>query len=114
MGRLKPVVILVSLGLMPVVAACGGSASPVADTQIVDALDLEQSPQGPSYAIGGDPFCEVGEDLLNDSDEIEVAKDGAGTDLVITNSDESVGVQAVPPFDPACARQARRHLEGIE
>ena len=114
MGRLKPVVILVGLGLIPVAASCGGSESSFADAQIVDALDLQESPEGPSYAIGGDPFCEVSDDLLNDSDEVGVAKDGDGTDLVITDSDESVGVQVVPPFDPACARQARRHLEQIE
>ncbi len=113
MGRLKAVVAVVILGLVPVAAACGGDSGAIADSQIVDALKLKKSPDGP-YAIGGDPFCEVNDDLLNDSEEIDVARDGAGSDLVITNGDESVGIQAVPPFDPACARKARRELERIE
>jgi hypothetical protein len=56
----------------------------------------------------------VSDDLLNDSDEVEVARDSRESELVITDSDESVGVQAVPPFDPICARKAKRELDQLE
>ena len=100
------------LGLAPAAVGCG-SGTAVDDKQIVSALHLEKSPEG-AYSIGGDPFCEVSDDLLNDSDEVETARDSSKLDLVITDSSESVGVQAVPPFDPACARKAKRELERLE
>jgi hypothetical protein len=105
-------VFALAVGLIPALAACG-SDTQFSDSDIVGALKLKRISGGP-YSIGGDPFCEVDGDLLNDKDEIELAKEGSGVDLVITNSDESAGVQAVPPFDPACARQARRDLDQLE
>ena len=62
------------------------------------ALKLEGGPGEPGLRDGGDPFCEVDENLLNDSDEIDVASEGDELGLVITDSDGAVGVQAVPPL----------------
>lgn len=114
MGRLRVVLVAAAVGVVPAVALGCGESAAVPDSEIVSALDLERSPGGPAYSIGGDPFCEVSDDLLNDSDEVELAKGGGGLDLVITDPDENVGVEAVPPFDPECARQARRDLERLE
>ena len=114
MGRWRRIVACgLAAGVVAALAACGED-EPVSDKDIIAALDLKQTSGGPSYAIGGDPFCEIDNDLLNDSNEIEVAKEGGGDDVVITNSDESAGVRAVPPFDPACARQAQRDLDKLE
>jgi hypothetical protein len=92
--------------------ACGGGEE-VPDADIVEALKLKQSPDRPAYAIGGDPFCEVSEDLLNDSDEVDAASEGDKLGLVITDADQAVGVEAVPPFDPECAKRARRALNRL-
>jgi hypothetical protein len=32
---------------------------------------------------------------------------------VITDSEQAVGVKAVPPFDPACAQKAKRELNRL-
>jgi hypothetical protein len=93
-------------------AACGGGEE-VPDADIVEALKLKQSPDRPAYAIGGDPFCEVSENLLNDSDEVDAASEGDKLGLVITDADQAVGVEAVPPFDPECAKRARRALNRL-
>lgn len=108
------VVVAMVVGAIPAAAVGCGESAAVADSEIVSALNLERSPEGPAYSIGGDPFCVVSDDLLNDSDEVDVAKESGGLDLVITDSGEDVGVEAVPPFDPECARQARRELERLE
>jgi hypothetical protein len=92
---------------------CGENGS-VPDDRIVKALKLEEARGGKSYAMGGDPFCEVDGNLLNDSDEIDVASEGDELGLVITDSDGAVGVQAVPPFDPECARTAKQALNKLE
>ena len=88
-------------------SGCGENGS-VPDDRIVKALKLEEA-QGSGPTRWGDPFCEVDENLLSDSDEIDVASEGDELGLVITDSDGAVGVQAVPPFDPECAaRRSRR------
>jgi hypothetical protein len=101
-----------------VIAACTavgcGAGEEVPDSDIVDALKLEQTPDSPAYAIGGDPFCEVNDELLNDSDEVEAARDGDKLGLVITNSEQDIGVEGVPPFDPDCARKAKKDLNRME
>ena len=93
---------------------CGEEVT-VADGEIVQALELERDDERPVYAIGGDAFCEVEEDLLNNESEVEDATSAAEiSGLVITNDEQSVGVQAIPPFDPNCERDAKRALNGIE
>ena len=107
------------LSLVPVVAvsallfaACGGDEQ-VPDSEIVEAANLEEGSNGGAYTVGGDPFCEVDE-LLNDPDEVEAAGEGDDLGLVITDSEQTVGISGVPPFDPQCARRAKRGLNSLE
>ncbi|MGH3991367.1 MAG: hypothetical protein ACRDSN_02765 [Pseudonocardiaceae bacterium] len=102
-------IVAVGVGLA---TGCGGGDS-VPDDEIVEAVRLQEGSNGAAYTVGGDPFCEVNE-LLNDSDEVEAARDRDKLDLVITDSEQRVGIEGVPPFDPECARRARRALERIE
>lgn len=97
---------------MVLAAGCGEERT-VSDTEIVEAMGLEKSPDSPAYTIGGDAFCEVEEDLLNDETEVEQARTEDELGLVITDRGETVGVHAVPPFDPSCEKGARRALNGL-
>jgi len=106
------------LSLVPVVAvsalligACG-SEDQISDSEIVEAANLEEGGNGAAYTVGGDPFCEVDE-LLNDSDEVEAASENGST-LVIADSEQRAGITGVPPFDPKCAKRARRGLNSLE
>lgn len=108
--RLLVWVVVLGAALAPV--GCG-SDEQVSDDDIVDALRLEPSKDSGGYAIGGDPFCEVSDELLNDSDEVGAASKGDKLGLVITDSEQAVGVKAVPPFDPACAQKAKRALNRL-
>ena len=102
------------LGVVAMGFAVGcGEEETVPDTEIVEAMELELSTDRPVYAIGGDPFCEVDEDLLNNETEVEQAKGEDDLGLVITDSEETVGVQGIPPFDPNCAKKAGRALNGV-
>lgn len=91
--------------------ACGGDEQ-VSDSEIVEAANLEKGSDGAAYTVGGDPFCEVDE-LLNDSDEIEAAGEEESR-LVIADSEQRAGIAGVPPFDPECAKRARRGLNSLE
>jgi hypothetical protein len=110
-GRLLVLLATVAVGV-GMATGCGGDES-VPDDEIVDAVKLEQGSNGAAYTVGGDPFCEVNE-LLNDSDEVSTARDRDKLDLVITDSEQTVGIEGVPPFDPECAREARRALNRME
>lgn len=106
---------MIAVVAVAVAAASGcGETGSVPDDRIVKALKLEEAQGSRAYAMGGDPFCEVDGNLLNDSDEIDVASEGDELGLVITDSDGAVGVQAVPPFDPECARKAKQALNKLE
>jgi hypothetical protein len=111
-AAMRRVVSFLGVVALGVAAGCGEEET-VSDTEIVEAIGLERSPDSPAYAIGGDPFCEVEEDLLNDETEVEQAKAEDELGLVITDSEQTVGVQAVPPFDPSCEKKARRALNGL-
>jgi predicted transcriptional regulator len=103
---------------VPMVIALGGSAigcgeeKTVSDDQIVQALDLKRSDDAPVYEVGGDEFCQVDQELLNDSDEVEQAKKDKNA-LVVANSTSVVGIQVVPPFDPRCEQDARKALNEL-
>lgn len=109
MGRLSLVSVIAVSALL--VGACGGDEQ-VSDSEIVEAANLEEGSNGAPYTVGGDPFCEVDE-LLNDSDEIEAASEN-GAELVIADSEQRAGIAGVPPFDPECAKRARRGLNSLE
>jgi hypothetical protein len=110
MRRLIAPLIAVALG-----GAIGcGEEKTVSDGAIVEALDLKPDQEQPVYAIGGDAFCEVDQDLLNNASEVDEAKsEKSASGLVITNRDQDVGVKAVPPFDPSCAHDARKALNEL-
>ena len=106
------------IALTAVIATLGavgcGEEKSVTDATIVEALNLKPGDDRPVYAIDGDPFCEVDQDLLNDETEVDEAKaDNKLEGLVITNDGQSVGVKAVPPFDPSCERDVKRALNEI-
>ena len=112
MGRLSLLPGLVAVAVL--IAAGCGEGEPVSDSDIIAALKLEQSPGTSGYSVGGDPFCAVNDDLLNNSDEVDTASQADELGLVITSPDESVGIQAEPPFDRECAREVTRGLDELD
>ncbi len=104
---------LAVLGGAIALTGCGNSES-VSNQRIIHALGLKPLKQGSSYAIGGDPFCQVDGNLLNNEDEISRADDSGGKGLVLTDAHGVVGVVTVPPFDPSCVKKARRALDRID
>jgi len=107
------------IALTAVIAILGavgcGEEKSVTDATIVEALNLKPGDDRPVYAIDGDPFCEVDQDLLNNATEVDQAKtENSLEGLVITNNGQTVGIKAVPPFDPSCERDVKRALNQIE
>lgn len=103
---------LASAAVLVVLAAGCGTSSSVPDSMIVGALDLQQTGRG--YEMEGDPFCTITE-LLNDSDEVSAADDGAGSaGFVIAGPNAEVGVLAQRPFAPDCSRRAEDELKRLE
>ncbi len=95
------------------VAGCGEEETKsFSDQKIVETLNLEKSEGG--YAIDGDPFCEVDNNLLNDSDEVQQAVDRDDLGLVIHSREGNVGVRGVPPFAPDCQEQAKKKLNKVD
>jgi hypothetical protein len=107
--------LIASIAIVAFSGAIGcGKEKSVSDDAIIEALKLKPDPDQPVYAIGGDTFCEVDQELLNNASEIDEAESEKGSEgLVITDRDQTVGVRAVPPFDPSCERDARRALDQI-
>jgi hypothetical protein len=107
--------ILVTVAAVVIAAAgCGGDEETTrfGDDKIVDTLDLQKSDGG--YAIGGDPFCEVDSNLLNDADEVDKAKDRNDLNLMLASHEGNVGVIGVPPFAPDCRQKAERQLNKLD
>lgn len=107
----------VALALATVVLVAAGCGDDQAnkrfsDGTIIDTLGLEKSDGG--YAIGGDPFCAVDSNLLNDVDEVDQAKDRDNLNLVLASHEGNVGVRGVPPFAPDCQKQAERELNKLD
>jgi hypothetical protein len=90
-------------------AGCG-SGNSTSDAQIAQALNLKRA--GGGYEIGGDFLCAVDE-LLNDGDEVDGARDSGGQTFVIASPDGEIGILARKPFAPDCARQARDELKRL-
>jgi hypothetical protein len=104
------------IALMAVIAVGGavgcGDETSVSDDAIVQALDLKRADDQPVYEVGGDPFCQVEEELLNDSSEVEEAE-GEKNALVVADSSATIGIRVVPPFDTACEQDARKALNRL-
>jgi hypothetical protein len=109
MRRLVAMGVVVALGSA---AGCGEEETEFSDDSIVQALGLERADDAPVFEVGGDPFCQVEEELLNDPVEVEEAE-AAKNALPIADSTASVGIQVVPPFDPACEDRARKDLNKL-
>jgi hypothetical protein len=109
----RAVTALCLLGLALTVAGCGDEETiSYGDDTIIDTLDLEKSDGG--YAIGGDPFCAVESNLLNDGDEVTKAQDRDDLGLVISSREGNVGIRAVPPFAPDCEKQVQKRLDKLD
>jgi hypothetical protein len=110
----RAVTALVLLSLSLGAAACGEEDKTISygDGTIIDTLQLEKSDGG--YAIGGDPFCAVEGNLLNDGDEVTKAQNRDDLGLVISSNEGNVGVRAVPPFAPDCEKQVQNRLDKLD
>jgi hypothetical protein len=109
MRRLLAVPIVIALGVG--VIGCAEEKT-VSDDEIVQALDLKRADDAPLYEVGGDEFCQVEQQLLNDATEVEEAEN-KGKALVVADSTAVVGIQVVPPFDPRCEEKARKALNQL-
>jgi hypothetical protein len=110
----RAALVLVIIGLAFVAAGCGEEEETVSysDDKIVETLDLQKADGG--YAIGGDPFCAVESNLLNDGDEVSKAQDRDDLGLVISSNTGNVGIRAVPPFAPDCEKQVQKRLDELD
>jgi hypothetical protein len=109
MARRRPTLAVLGVALALGAGGCGsGSSTP--DSEIVEALNLEQAGQG--YEVDGDPFCTVDE-LLNDGGEVDAASGDEGQSFLIASPDGQVGILARRPFAPDCTKQARDDLKRL-
>ena len=110
----RAALLLLIIGLALAAAGCGEEEKTVSysDDTIVETLDLQKADGG--YAIGGDPFCAVESNLLNDGDEVSKAQDRDDLGLVISSNTGNVGVRAVPPFAPDCEKQVQKRLDKLD
>lgn len=92
------------------VAALGGvvgcSTATGQRDQLIKALALAKPEGRETFAVHGDPFCEVSSDLLDSKARVDEAKATKKLKaLVVTSASGSVGVVGVAPFVGACKRQ---------
>lgn len=109
MRRLIAVPVVIALGVGAIGCA---EEKTVADDAIVQALDLKRADDAPLWEVGGDEFCQVEQELLNDATEVEEAENKEKA-LVVADSTAVVGIQVVPPFDPRCEQKARKALNRL-
>jgi hypothetical protein len=93
-------------------AGCGEEETRYADDRIVDRLNLEETENG--YAVDGDPFCEVDDQLLNDASEVDDAAERDDLGLVIVSRQGNAGVKGVPPFAPDCGDEVKKKLNKLD
>ena len=93
-------------------AGCGDEEVRYNDQKIIDKLNLEKSENG--YSLGGDVFCEVERELLNDADEVSEASDKDELGLVIASAEGNVGVEGIPVFSPDCKDDAKKKLNKLD
>jgi hypothetical protein len=100
--------LLVALALLSA-AGCSSSSSSdgTSDAKLVAALDLTM--KGGHYVIDKNPFCSI-EKLLHDQGEVS---DAAKSGLVLASKNQTVGIQVIAPFAPACKREAERNLQKL-
>jgi hypothetical protein len=110
-GRIS---IVAAIPVVLAIGSCGGDEIRYSDQEIIDKLNLEESADGETYAIDGDPFCEVEKKLLNDADEVEQAAEGRNGNLVIASREANVGVKGRPGIVPDCQETARKKLNRLD
>jgi hypothetical protein len=98
--------------LIAALAGCGEDEVHYSDGKIVDKLNLEKSENG--YSVGGDIFCEVKRELLNDAGEVDDAADKDELGLVIASAEGNVGVEGVPVFSPDCGDETKKKLNKLD
>jgi len=94
-----------SVFVLAIGAGCGEEER-FSDGKISNAVGIEDD------AVGGDPFCVVG-DLLNDNAEVEEAAEKA-KGLILTSAQGNVGVVVEPPFPEDCERKVRSALNKLD
>jgi uncharacterized lipoprotein NlpE involved in copper resistance len=112
----RPVAVVAAIAALSAafgLVACGDDDSEqFSDRKIVDALGLEETDG--AYAMGGDPFCQVSNELLNDSSEVQDAGGREERSLVIASAEGNVGVEGVAPFASDCQREAKQDLNELD
>lgn len=106
---------LIALGVVvtALIGAVGcGEETTVSDDAIVEALNLERADDAGVYEVGGDPFCQIEEELYNDSAEVEEAQSQKNAP-VLSDSTATIGIQVIPPFDPSCEEKVQRALNKL-
>jgi hypothetical protein len=105
--------IALGVGVTALAGAVGcGEETTVSDDAIIEALNLERADDGSVYEVGGDPFCQVEEELYNDSAEVEEAQSSKNAQ-VLSDSTATIGIQVIPPFDPSCEEKVQRALNKL-
>jgi hypothetical protein len=99
--------LLAAVALLGSCAGCGSSGGGVSDAKMIAALGL--TTKAGHYVIDKNPFCSI-EKLLHSSGEVS---DAASSGLVVASKDESVGIQVITPFAPACKREAEKDLQKL-
>jgi predicted transcriptional regulator len=105
--------LIAGVAVIALMGAIGcGEETTVSDDAIVQALNLKRADDAPVYEVGGDPFCQVEQELLNDSNEVEEAENDKNA-LVVADSTATIGIQVIPPFDTACEQDVRKALNKL-
>lgn len=109
--------VLTSVVALLLLAGCGDKNDApdvkVAGKKIVKALKLEKA--GKDYSLAGNTNCLVERKLLNDSDDVEAARDDPKTKaLVVEAKSGGYGVVGVPIFPPTCGEKAVKALAKVK
>jgi hypothetical protein len=101
------------LALALLVAGCG--ATVVKSDAVIEALDLSKPKNRNTYAVAGDPFCEIRTTILTNEDEVRRARKRKGSrKLLVTNPTGTVGVIGISPFESDCRAQVEQGLQAVE
>jgi hypothetical protein len=101
------------LALSLLLAGCG--ATVVKSDEVIKSLTLSKPKNRNTYAVGGDPFCEIRTTILTSEEQIQTARKGrAARKLLVTNPAGTVGVIGVVPFENSCRAQVAQGLQAVE
>jgi hypothetical protein len=87
----------------------------IKDDEVIKALNLSKPKHRNTYAVNGDPFCEIRTTILTDEQAIKRARKGrAAAKLLVTNPTGTVGVIGVTPFESDCRAQVEQGLQAVK